>query len=575
MPRKSPKSRAKSLSIHNRFTTKVQLAPQADGTNSNKLHFDKIICGTFHQGDERFSINSLGRQCSCNALISLAYIQHLEVITSAKIDEILVEGDAMYKSIYNKLLSEDNIHPSGYLTTENLPTEFSIGTFNYIVTYYDGLTDQLGNPSDESSRLGLDIAVHQAFSLSNSSILVLGNSMVALCKCQSENYAVFDPHSRNHLGLVGPHGTAVLMYFSSIQTIIDYLYFFSKSVGFQESMYFEIKPLSITCQLETQFGLTNMDGYPTLASYFNDQISRNKHQQTKKATIGQSMTDNPRKAYFRKKKKEQRQNAEMRAQERIRDKRAKQSAMLSQSNRTKHQLCDKQSKRIALQNKDKQNKYRVRNRQLKQIALQDEEKRNNHQIIDRRSKHIALQNKHKRYNHRVQDRRSKDIALQNEVKREKHRVSDRLSKQIALQNEEKRNTHRVSDRRSKKIALQNVDKRNKHRVSDRRSKKIALQNVDKRNKHRVSDRLSKKTALQNVDKRNKHRVSDRRSKQVGFQDKAKRDKHRATDRRSKQIAMQNKETRENYRKANKETKRKSRMFQNSTRSSKHESFLRT
>lgn len=135
---------------------------------------------------------------------ALAYIQHLEVITSAKIDEILVEGDAMYKSIYNKLLSQGNVHTSGYLTTENLPNQFSIGTFNFTVTYFDGLTDQLGNPCNESSRLGLDIAIHQAFSLSNSSILVLDNNMVALCKCHSGNYAVFDPHSRNHLGLVDP-----------------------------------------------------------------------------------------------------------------------------------------------------------------------------------------------------------------------------------------------------------------------------------------------------------------------------------------------------------------------------------
>lgn len=63
MPRKSSKSRAKSMSVQNRRSERAQPAPQADSTNSNKLHIDNVIRGNFHQGDERFSSNTLGRQC--------------------------------------------------------------------------------------------------------------------------------------------------------------------------------------------------------------------------------------------------------------------------------------------------------------------------------------------------------------------------------------------------------------------------------------------------------------------------------------------------------------------------------
>lgn len=94
-----------------------------------------------------------------------------------------------YNSLRTKLASTGDLHSSGYLTAEDFPEELSVGIFTYTITYFNGLSDQLGNPFNTSSRLGLDIAIRQAFTISNSSILILSENMVALYKCQSGKYA--------------------------------------------------------------------------------------------------------------------------------------------------------------------------------------------------------------------------------------------------------------------------------------------------------------------------------------------------------------------------------------------------
>lgn len=58
--------------------------------------FTFIVMGSFHQGDMQFSEYTAGRQCSCNAVIALIFINIYEVITTSHIDRILQEGDKLY-----------------------------------------------------------------------------------------------------------------------------------------------------------------------------------------------------------------------------------------------------------------------------------------------------------------------------------------------------------------------------------------------------------------------------------------------------------------------------------------------
>ena len=82
---------------------------------------NRLISGTFHQGDIRFG-NTAGRQCACNTLFSIfkhsSNIRSVSRWSSHDLDRILNEGDQLYKSLNTK----------NYLDLDDLPT--TIETFS-------------------------------------------------------------------------------------------------------------------------------------------------------------------------------------------------------------------------------------------------------------------------------------------------------------------------------------------------------------------------------------------------------------------------------------------------------------
>ena len=64
----------------------------ADSMNEHHRKF-----GSFHQNDRRFSDQSRGFQCTCNALCMLSYnTACTEIENSSNLDKILCEGDSLY-----------------------------------------------------------------------------------------------------------------------------------------------------------------------------------------------------------------------------------------------------------------------------------------------------------------------------------------------------------------------------------------------------------------------------------------------------------------------------------------------
>ena len=61
------------------------------------FHSQSFVCGSFHQGSDRFSVESRGSQCVPNALCALIHAQFSNICSSTEIDQILVEGDSLYK----------------------------------------------------------------------------------------------------------------------------------------------------------------------------------------------------------------------------------------------------------------------------------------------------------------------------------------------------------------------------------------------------------------------------------------------------------------------------------------------
>ena len=83
---------------------------------SSQANILKSVQGSFNQGNKRFGFTA-GRQCTCNALTSVAFtlIKSQGTWNSRDMDFILENGDAIYKSL--------NI--DGYVAMDELPQVFS------------------------------------------------------------------------------------------------------------------------------------------------------------------------------------------------------------------------------------------------------------------------------------------------------------------------------------------------------------------------------------------------------------------------------------------------------------------
>ena len=75
----------------------------------------KSVQGSYNQGNDRFGLTA-GRQCTCNALSSVAFtlIKSQGTWNSKHMDFILENGDAIHKSL--------NI--DGYVAMDELPRQF-------------------------------------------------------------------------------------------------------------------------------------------------------------------------------------------------------------------------------------------------------------------------------------------------------------------------------------------------------------------------------------------------------------------------------------------------------------------
>ena len=79
-----------------------------------------LSCGSIHQGHERFSCQSRGKQCSFMSLSAFLSAQTVPFLfwNSATIDNVLVQGGSLYLTAFEN----GDIPPEGFLLVNELPT---------------------------------------------------------------------------------------------------------------------------------------------------------------------------------------------------------------------------------------------------------------------------------------------------------------------------------------------------------------------------------------------------------------------------------------------------------------------
>ncbi len=144
-------------------------------------------------------------------------------------DQILKDGDYLYRIISHELRATGELHPSGYIENEQLPTECTFLDNSKYKVEYEPLRFGKLEVDDTSDLEPLDIELQAAFTVSNSNILIFGAYMMALYKdCSTGHYIFFDSHSRNEIGLLPTTGVG-----SSVVLAFENLYIYLKTLSSQ------------------------------------------------------------------------------------------------------------------------------------------------------------------------------------------------------------------------------------------------------------------------------------------------------------------------------------------------------
>ena len=171
---------------------------------------EKVVHGSFHQGNRQLFGETAGIQCACNALYALCWTQIKQIFhwTKRDLDHILVEGDNLYKSLHTfDMLTVDQLPAFVRMYNHNIPVQY-LRLETQMITLINGdlfLRDVL---TTGNGGMILCLLILEGFT---TSIILSRNS-----------YYLFDSHSRDERGLSVVDGTSVLLKFQDLYEIEKY-----------------------------------------------------------------------------------------------------------------------------------------------------------------------------------------------------------------------------------------------------------------------------------------------------------------------------------------------------------------
>ena len=184
--------------------------------NSEAIPFTVVAAGTFHQGQtDQFSDQSVGRQCVPNSVAAIAFskLKHTTKWASLHMDNILQEGDALYKQMHS---------PHVFLELEELPTHTK--PFSNDFTIYK-MSDIYGT----IHKTVIEKALNAVFptGTNGDAVLLLGDQKGAYASSVmyvDGKYYIFDAHSRSMTSsLPSEHGSSVLLEFYNLSVCANYV----------------------------------------------------------------------------------------------------------------------------------------------------------------------------------------------------------------------------------------------------------------------------------------------------------------------------------------------------------------
>ena len=190
------------------------------------------VAGSFHQGNEElFGINS-GKQCVVNSLVAIIFNAiascFMETWNSTKMDNILRVGNSLYS--YIPLSIKEDL-----LLLSEIPGALCLDEETYRLSYSESITGDVNMLESRDCYFSLLEALRSLRRRYNACLLTIFCNTVAIFFAEG-NITLFDAHSRDKWGNACSEGTSVLLEFSRLEKLIDYLQRFypcSKLVPFE------------------------------------------------------------------------------------------------------------------------------------------------------------------------------------------------------------------------------------------------------------------------------------------------------------------------------------------------------
>ncbi|XP_061811977.1 uncharacterized protein, partial [Nerophis lumbriciformis] len=184
------------------------------------IRLSKVVRGSFHQGDSRFSYG--GMQCMAIAASSIAkhVVKSVFSWERQELDRILYSGDEFYSSLRNLGIFS---HPSHFLSVPDLPTNVVIDEqlFSFHFSQHPA-SGAVGVEQENGPFVTLRNGLEGIFSQYSMCLLTLVTSTSAII-CEDGQFAVVDSHSRSSCGLVDHNGTSVILHFSCLDDLHHYI----------------------------------------------------------------------------------------------------------------------------------------------------------------------------------------------------------------------------------------------------------------------------------------------------------------------------------------------------------------
>ena len=553
---------------------------QAIRSSERLWNASDLVFGSFHQNNVRFSEQSRGYQCTCNALCMLSYSLFLDVNDSLILDKVLCEGDALYQTVISKLKSDGKfVHQ--LLSLEEIPVEFEVEIGKFTLEKFQIQSGPLVDTQD----LGLPTlheVLQSAFLSVSSGLLTIGAICSAVFK-KKGLYVFFDSHSHGENGLSSSDGASSLITFSNLNDLITYMYAFYDSLKLDTSLQYDFLPISVTKSEDKQSYKDEMAS--NLEAYFDDQrlrqakktlsnvrsissvLSSISTEESKNAS--RAKTKKLRTEYYKIYKRQSRENLAIKAKERqskqsarrnpvfkaketVYQKDSKQSARRNPGFKATEIVYQKESKQSARRNPGFKAKEIVYQKKAKQFARKDTV----FKTKERESKQSARRNPVFKANETVYQKESKQSARRNPVFKAKETVYQKESKQSARRNPVFKANETVYQKDSKQSARRNPVFKAKETVYQKESKQSARRNpVFKANEtvyqkeskqsarketvFKTKERESKQSARRNLVFKAKEIVYQKRSKQLSREDEAFISQEKVYQNASKKKAREN------------------------------------